>query len=109
MFKNSSQSLKVALSVLFIVALAALGFFVLKGGPTGEEIATTPPGSENTVAPSTATTQSITMEEAQKQFKAIQDQVQAGTLSPEEAKKQMDAIGPKILPPPLPAEAKVKK
>lgn len=104
MLEQSSKSLKIALLVFFVVALAVLGFVVLNSGSNNQEIATIPPGPGTAVTSSS--TPSITMEEAQKQFKAIQDQVTAGTLSPAEAAKQMQALGPKIVPPPLPAGVK---
>lgn len=92
MFKNSSQALKVVLSVLF--AVAVLGYIVLMSG-----VSTTNQGA-------TTTQPSISMDEAQKQIKAIQDQVNAGTLSSAEATKLINALGSKIAPPPLPAGAK---
>lgn len=112
--EHSSRSLKVTLSVLFVVALAVLGFVILTGGSTKKETATTQPSaatnqSQTGTAAATSTsstTPTITMSEAQKQFKAIQDQVNAGTLSQEEATKLMQELGPKIAPPPIPADAK---
>ena len=99
MFEKSPSSLKSTLSALIILALVvlAIAFFMQKGS-TGDKAATTS-------KPTTATqTNLIPMTEAQKQFKAIQDQVNAGTLSTAEAKKQMDAIASKMAPPPIPPE-----
>ena len=104
MFEHSTQSLKIVLSVLFVVALAVLGFVILTAGSTDKKTPTTQ--SEPGTVVASSTTPSVTMDEAQKQFQAIQAQVNAGTLSPEEATKQMQELGPKIAPPPLPAEVK---
>ncbi len=98
------------MSVLCVVALVVLGFVALKyGGSSNKQVSTTEPSAGANQPQTSTVIPSVTMAEAQKEFKAIQDQVNAGTLSPEEAAKQMNALGPKILPPPLPAGAKIKK
>ncbi|MDP1690340.1 MAG: hypothetical protein Q8L52_04055 [bacterium] len=111
MFKQSSQSLKVSLSVAGIVALVVLGYIALtNGGSIGTTTSTTsttqPSATTGQSQTGTAATSYITVAEAQKQLKAIQDQVNAGTLSPEEATKQMNALSRRIAPPPLPSEIK---
>lgn len=114
--EQSSQPAKAIWLAILVVALAALIFFVLiqKGKKTAAP-SPTPPVTENSSQTDTATpaatpsspssSSSIPMAEAQKQFQTIQDQVNAGTLSAEEAKKQMDALGAQVAPPELPAEA----
>lgn len=129
---SSSRPLKVALLVLFFVLLAVLVLVILtqkgllgkKMGTVVQSPTTSQPktGTTTPAAPSpeaakqtenggqsvlpVSSTPTVSMEDAQKQFKAIQDQVNAGTLSQEEAKKQIDALSAQIVPPALPPEAK---
>jgi hypothetical protein len=119
--------MKIALSVLFITLLVALVLIVLaQQGLLGKKALAPQPAATTSqsqtgaaVAPSIdaqkqtgdgqATSDTATLpassyvseEEAQKQAKAIADQVNAGTLSPEDATEQMNAIddAPPALPP----------
>ncbi|MDO8565573.1 MAG: hypothetical protein Q7S04_00090 [Candidatus Moranbacteria bacterium] len=113
---SSSRPLRVALLVLFFVLLAALVLVILTqkgllGKKTGTTIqsqtgTTTPTGNQRQAtsgeAVPAATSQPVFSEEVQNQFKAIQDQVNAGTITPEEASKQLNSLN--IPPPPIPPE-----
>lgn len=117
MFEETSRPMKVALSVLLVALLAVLVLVILtqrgvigkKTTPvapvtTSQPQATTktpPTGAQNQTgnsdqAVSPATSPSISIEEATKQASAIQEQVKAGTISPEEEAKQLNAIGAKF-------------
>lgn len=122
---QSSRSLKIVLSIVLVILLAVLIFiFLVQKGIVNKKTATTtvpaitnqsrpattnPAGEADVVTgtpsePATATssTKLISMQEALAQFKIVQDKIKAGTLSAEEGKKQMDAIGARIAPPALP-------
>lgn len=96
------RSLKIFLGIAFFL-LIILAVVLIQKGILGGRVVT-----EDTSATSTAsqskTVPTIPMEDAVKQFKLIQDQVSAGTLSVEEANKQIAALGTQVAPPPLPPE-----
>ena len=124
MFGQSSRSLKIVLSIVLVILLAVLIFvFLAQRGNISKKTATvgvpsvvSQPQPEMTNAPvpevvrqtedSSISVQPVSpytsTEDAEKQFKAIQDQVNAGTLSLEDAKKQLEILNANIAPPALP-------
>lgn len=120
MMEQSPQSSKLLLLVAAVAIIAIITFVILtQSGLLGKKTSTNQtqtqapatedqPQAETVTVPAASSTPAVTipMEEAQTQLRAIQDQVNAGTLSPEESKKQMEDLGTRVAPPELPAEAK---
>ena len=117
--EQSSKTLKVLLGILLLILLATLTFVFLRQKETfrketstpvlvpvttsrGEVVKTPPVETERPAGDSVTPIPS----ENQKEITTIQDQLKAGTLSPEEAVKQMNALAPPA--PPLPS-TEVKK
>lgn len=107
---QSSRPLKIALGGLLLIAIVSVGLLLMNK-------------SKQVVAPSVTTGQavkapsqkqvkdkntpvSIPVEEATQEAKAIQEKVNTGTLSPQDAVKQLNAIGDKIPVPPAPTSVK---
>lgn len=114
MFEEFSRPLKVTLSVLFVALLAVLVLVVLtQRGLLGKKTSTikaptttsqsptelptvvyrVSPGES---APSIFLAPPVSVEDVQKYIKALQDQVNAGTLSSEDAKKQIDILNAQV-------------
>jgi len=125
MIEQSSRLLKIVLGILFVMLLAGLAFLYLSQKATQKKASTVvAPPTTTPVTPmpvsdkagsqipttetgnGTASTKVLSIEEASKQLKTIQDQVNAGTLTAAEGQKQMTTVGSKIAPPVLPADAK---
>lgn len=107
MFEQSSRPFKITVLALFIVALLMLVYFMLmQRGLLGKFQPAATSGTKVSPTGTQAGQTSIPVEDAQKQFQTIQEQANAGTLTQEEARKQMQAVASKMAPPPLPPEIK---
>lgn len=94
-----SRPVQISLGVLVLGIL----IFVVMSQPGTSTTTSGPSGTANTAG------KTLSPMDAQKQFQLIQEQVKAGTLSEEEANKQISALGAQVMPPPLPPEALKKK
>lgn len=112
MLEESSRPVKVVLMVLLVALLAVLFFiFLTQRGLIGKKATTVapvtsiqPPAEE--VSPqkvdsseAVPTVPTALTSEDKKEIGSIQDQINAGTLSPEEAMKLLNTINTRITPP----------
>ena len=107
MFEQFSRPLKVALSVLFVAALAVLVLVILtQNGFIGKKTETTvvpattsqPQKTDPTVPASPSSPQPPISEDAPKIIKDLKAQLDAGTITPEEARKQLEASNAQTAP-----------
>lgn len=99
-----SKAFKVTLGVLFIASLGVLVFVLSaqKGGKqsvpvvapntTKQSPATTDQSKAETPANTLAPAPALSGTEMEKQLRLLDEQVKAGTLSPEEARKRLDEL-----------------
>lgn len=98
MIEKLSRPVQISLGVFILVVL----IFVVLSQQGVSTTTTESSGIANTAE------KTLSPLEAQKQFLLIQEQVKAGTLSEEEANKQISALGAQVMPPPLPPETQKK-
>ncbi|MFZ2984408.1 MAG: hypothetical protein WA054_01260, partial [Candidatus Moraniibacteriota bacterium] len=96
MLEQSQRPVKVVLLVVLAIALIALVSVILaQRGMFGNPAPTPQPVSKTTIPVPTGTATapaSTATPVVPKQLKDLQDQVNAGTLSPAEAKKRLEAL-----------------
>jgi len=95
MIEQSSRPLKIVLGILFVILLAGLAFLYLSQkaitvpvAPTPTPITTTQTKTPVTPVTPSSPKLSLSKEEFNSQFKVIEDQLKAGTISSEEAIKK---------------------
>ncbi|OGI19376.1 MAG: hypothetical protein A3J06_02430 [Candidatus Moranbacteria bacterium RIFCSPLOWO2_02_FULL_48_19] len=108
MFEQFSRPLKVALLILFVALLAVLVLVILtQRGLLGKKIETivvpTPTSQSQTETPqgspaSPSSPQFPISEDAPKIIKDLKAQLDAGTITPEEARKQLEASNAQTAP-----------
>ena len=104
MSEQTMKILKAVLVALLIILLATLVFTLTAKKNT--VVNQTPADNNATPTSEQAVEVPPVFQEAAKSAASIQDQVKAGNLSAEEAKKQLDVVGANIPVPPLPPEMK---
>lgn len=105
----SERSSKIILGLLLAVLFVTLtSVFLMQKGSKETRTIDVPvtqslPSTNETAAPETPSFKPVSSflspKEIQQQLKAVQDQINAGILSPEEGQKQKDAIGIQTTPP----------
>lgn len=94
MTEESSRTLKIVLGGLLIILFTAVVFVVLTKKETEKTVSTTviPVVDQLKIVNPTPKAPTISPQEVSAQAQALQDQVKAGTISPEDAKKARDAM-----------------
>ncbi|MBI2439567.1 MAG: hypothetical protein HYV45_03145 [Candidatus Moranbacteria bacterium] len=107
------ETIKKILIVTFIAGIITLVLIVALGNKTGTDpVDTTTTKKEKTDADrenEVQTLETIPQEEVDARFKAIMEGQANGTISSEDAAKQLDEISSKMPAPPLPPTEKKKK